>query len=105
MSNEETIQTIPAPLFILEMANNHMGDVAHGLNLIKAFGEVCRKYPYQFAFKLQYRDLDTFIHPDMQGRNDVKYIKRFSETKLTQQDFDSLVAAIKAEGFLAMATP
>lgn len=105
MSNEEKIQTIPAPLFILEMANNHMGDVAHGLKLIKAFGEVCRKYPYQFAFKLQYRDLDTFIHPDMQGRDDVKYIKRFSETKLTRQDFDSLVAAIKAEGFLAMATP
>ncbi len=105
MSNEETIQTIPAPLFILEMANNHMGDVAHGLNLIKAFGAVCRKYPYQFAFKLQYRDLDTFIHPDMQGRDDVKYIKRFSETKLARQDFDSLVAAIKAEGFLAMATP
>ena len=105
MSNEEVIQTLPEPLFILEMANNHMGDVAHGLKLVKAFGEVCRKYPYQFAFKLQYRDLDTFIHPDMQGRDDVKYIKRFSETRLTRQDFDVLVATIKAEGFLSMATP
>ncbi|MGJ8620590.1 MAG: N-acetylneuraminate synthase family protein [Methylophilaceae bacterium] len=105
MSNEEAIQTIPAPLFVLEMANNHMGDVAHGIKLIRAFGEVCSKYPFQFAFKLQYRDLDTFIHPDMQGRDDVKYIKRFSETRLNRQDFDVLIAEMRKAGFLTMATP
>lgn len=96
---------IPTPLFILEMANNHMGDVAHGIALIRAFGAVCKKYPFNFAFKLQYRDLDTFIHPQMQGRDDVKYIKRFSETKLTRADFDTLVAEMRAQGFLTMSTP
>lgn len=96
---------IPAPLLVLEMANNHMGDVKHGIALIRAFGEVCRKYPFQFAFKLQYRNLDTFVHPDKQGRNDIQYIKRFSETRLSHADFDVLIAEMRKQGFLTMATP
>jgi sialic acid synthase SpsE/D-lyxose ketol-isomerase len=97
--------TIPTPLFVLEMANNHMGDVEHGLSVIRAFGEVCRAFPFRFAFKLQYRDLDTFIHPAAKGRDDIKYVKRFAETRLSREDFDRLVAEIRANGFLAMATP
>ena len=53
-------------LFVLEMANNHMGEVSHGVRLIEEFGKVCQQFPeFNFAFKLQYRDLDTFIHPSM----------------------------------------
>jgi sialic acid synthase SpsE len=96
---------IPTPLFVLEMANNHMGDVEHGLAVIRAFGEVCRNFPFRFAFKLQYRDLDSFIHPAAKGRDDIKYVKRFSETRLERPDFDRLVAEIRSNGFLAMATP
>lgn len=96
---------IPAPLFVLEMANNHMGDVEHGCAVIRAFGEVCREFPFRFAFKLQYRDLDTFIHPAAKGRDDIKYVKRFSETRLECADLDRLIAEIRANGFLAMSTP
>lgn len=97
---------IPEPLIILELANNHMGDLDHGLKVIAQFGMVCRQYPeFKFAFKLQYRDLDTFIHPAMKAREDVKYIKRFSETRLSQEDFGALVQKIRDEGFLAMSTP
>ncbi len=97
---------IPKNLFVLEMANNHMGDMAHGFEVISEFGKVCREFPeFKFAFKLQYRDLDTFIHPSMQGRDDIKYIKRFSETRLSRKNFDDLVGRIRAEGFLTMSTP
>ena len=97
---------IPNKLVVLEMANNHMGDMTHGFKVISDFGAVCRKFPeFKFAFKLQYRELDTFIHPSMRGRDDIKYIKRFSETKLTRENFDQLVSKIREEGFLAMATP
>jgi sialic acid synthase SpsE/quercetin dioxygenase-like cupin family protein len=96
---------LPENLFILEMANNHMGNPEHGVKVIRAFGEVCRKYPFAVAFKLQYRDLDTFIHPSMQGRDDIKYIKRFSETRLSRQEFDCLVEAMRAQGFMTMCTP
>ena len=96
---------IPENLFTLEMANNHMGDIEHGIHVIKSFGEICKKYPFSFAFKLQYRQLDSFIHPNMQGREDVPYIKRFLETRLTRDDFDVLVNEIRNQGFLTMSTP
>lgn len=96
---------IPKNLFVLEMANNHMGDLSHGIDLIKSFGFLCQKYKnFKFAFKLQYRDLDTFIHPDFKNRLDIKYIKRFTETRLSKNQFDQLVSEIKANGFMTMAT-
>ena len=93
------------PFFVLEMANNHMGDVEHGLRIIRELGAICRKFPYQFAIKLQYRHLDSLIHPDYINRNDIKYIKRFSETRLSQEDFGRFVGEIKTQGMLAMCTP
>ena len=60
---------------------------------------------FKFAFKLQYSDLDTFTHPSIKGRDDIKYIKRFSDTRLSRQDFDKLIEKIREEGFLAMSTP
>ena len=65
---------LPENLFILEIANNHMGDVEHGIHLIKTFADVCKKYPFNFGFKLQYRALDSFIHPAMKNRHELKYI-------------------------------
>lgn len=97
---------IPRLLFVLEMANNHMGDITHGAKVIREFGAVCREFPqFSFAFKLQYRDLDTFIHPEAKVRADLKYVKRFLETKLDRKDFDFLVAIMREEGFLTMSTP
>jgi sialic acid synthase SpsE/quercetin dioxygenase-like cupin family protein len=94
-----------SPLFVLEMANNHMGDVEHGLRIIREFGQVCRQYPYRFAIKLQYRHLDSLIHPDFVNRTDIKYIKRFSETRLSWESYQRFVDEIKAQGMLAMCTP
>jgi sialic acid synthase SpsE/quercetin dioxygenase-like cupin family protein len=99
------MQRIPDNLFVLEMANNHMGDIEHGIEVVRAIGAVCRKYPFKVAFKLQYRDLDTFIHPASRGRDDIKYVKRFSETRLSRADFDQLIAEIRKEGFITMVTP
>ncbi|MBF0454385.1 MAG: N-acetylneuraminate synthase family protein [Magnetococcales bacterium] len=98
-------QLIPEQLFILEMANNHMGSVEHGLHVIRTFAEVCKPFPFRFAFKMQYRQLDTFIHPDYRDRMDIKYIKRFSETSLSREDTRRLADEIKAQGFLAICTP
>jgi len=94
-----------SPLFILEMANNHMGDVEHGIRIVREFAEVCKAFPFTFAFKMQYRHLDSLIHPDFVGRTDIKYIKRFSETRLSREDTRRLVQEIKANGFVAICTP
>lgn len=100
-----TKHTLPSPLFILELANNHMGDVEHGLRVINEFCALAKEYPFVFAFKLQYRELDTFIHPDFKDRMDIKYIKRFSETRLDRIQTRCLIDAIKSHGLLTMCTP
>ena len=68
-------------LFIFEMANSHQGDVEHGKDIIRAMGRIARKYNIKAAVKLQYRNLDNFIHPDYVGRTDVKHIPRFLCTR------------------------
>ena len=93
-------------LIVLEIANNHMGDVRHGINLIDTYSKICNKFKnLNFAFKLQYRDLDTFIHKSVKNDFDNHYVKRFSETRLAEKDFNQLIGTIKSNGYLSMVTP
>lgn len=92
-------------LFIFEMANNHMGDVAHGVRIVRELREACAGFDFRFAVKLQYRHLPDFIHPDFRNRSDLKFVKRFSETSLSWDDYRRLKDAIVEHGFLSMCTP
>ena len=92
-------------LFIFEMANSHQGSVEHGIDIIREMGKIARKYNIKAAVKLQYRDLETFVHSDYKNREDVKHIPRFMSTKLNYDQFSQLVEAVRAEGMIAMATP
>jgi sialic acid synthase SpsE/quercetin dioxygenase-like cupin family protein len=96
---------IAEPLFILEMANNHMGSLAHGRRIVRALRDAVGTAGLPLGIKLQYRDLDTFIHPAYRDRHDLKYIKRFSETRLMPDELGQLTAEIKACGFVAVCTP
>ncbi len=91
---------------ILEMANNHMGDVNWGITIIKEFKKIRDKYKdnFDFGFKLQLRD-QTIIHPDYVNRMDIKHIKRFTETRLSDEDFITLRDAIIENGFKSICTP
>jgi len=93
-------------IVILEMANNHMGDVEHGKNLIKEYAKICKNYTdIEFVFKLQYRNLDTFIHPKFKNRMDLKFIKRFNETRLSEDEFLELIECMRENDFKVMVTP
>ncbi len=92
-------------LFIFEMANNHQGSVEHGIDIVKAMGRIARKYNIKAAVKLQYRNLDTFVHPDYKDKADVNHIPRFMSTRLSYEQFTQMVAAIRDEGMIAMSTP
>lgn len=92
-------------LIIFEMANSHQGDVNHGINIIKKMGEIARKYNIKAAVKLQYRHYDTFIHPDYKERTDIKHIPRFMSTRLSDDEFNMMVKAVKDEGMITMSTP
>ena len=94
------------PLFIFEMANNHQGSVEHGKTIIREIRKVCDDFPqFEFAFKFQYRDLDTFIHIDYKDRQDLKNVKRFQDTKLSQEQFGELLKEVRDNHFLAICTP
>ncbi len=92
-------------LFIFEMANSHQGSVEHGCDIIRAMARIARKHNIRAAVKLQYRELDTFIHPDYKGRTDIKHIPRFESTRLSFEQFNQLVECIREEGLIAMSTP
>jgi len=100
------LTNLEKPLIILEMANNHMGDKEHGLKIINEFYNVTKNFPqYDFAFKFQYRQLDTFIHPDYKDRMDIKYVKRFTETKIPNEFFMSFKKEAEKLGFKTLCTP
>jgi len=94
------------PLIVLEIANNHMGDVSHGKALISALAEVVSPHrsTFDFAIKYQFRELETFIHPDYKG-GDLKFVKRFEETFLTDAQWDDLIRHGRDQGFLLIITP
>ncbi|MFC5466267.1 N-acetylneuraminate synthase family protein [Lederbergia graminis] len=92
-------------LIIFEMANSHQGSLEHGINIIKKMGKITRKYNIKSAVKLQYRNLDNFIHPSFLNRDDVKHVPRFMSTRLSREEFNTLVQVIRDEGMIAISTP
>lgn len=92
-------------LFVLEMASNHQGSVERGLAIISSFSKIARFNNVRTAIKLQFRDLDNFVHKDFLGREDIRYVKRVADTRMSKEDFAILVDAIRKSGCIPMATP
>ncbi|MGA9475823.1 MAG: N-acetylneuraminate synthase family protein [Terriglobales bacterium] len=92
-------------LFVLEVANNHLGDVQRGLKIIANYAQVVRFNNVRAAIKLQFRDVDSFIHKDFRNREDIRYIKKTLDTRLRPEDFATMVQAIRDAGCTPMATP
>lgn len=99
------VSNIFEDLFIFEMANSHQGSVEHGIDIVRAMGKIARKYNIKAAVKLQYRNLDNFIHPDYVNREDIKHVPRFMSTRLNFEQFSQIVDAVREEGLLTMVTP
>jgi len=92
-------------LFILEMANNHWGKLDRGLKIIEQFSKVVRFNNVRASIKLQFRDVENFIHKDFRNRQDIRYIKKTMDTRMNRKDLATLVEAIRAGGCIPSATP
>jgi sialic acid synthase SpsE len=92
-------------LFVLEMANNHWGSVERGLKIIDSFSKVVRFNNVRATIKLQFRDVESFIHKDFKDRTDIRYIKKTLDTRLSKRDLAVLVEAIRNAGCIPSATP
>jgi len=56
-------------LFISKMVNNYKGSIEQGLNMVHAFAEFAQIFSFQSAFKLQFRNQDTFMNPDSRSND------------------------------------
>jgi len=92
-------------LFVLELANNHWGNLDRGLKIIRDHAMVVRYNNVRAAIKLQFRDLDTFIHPDFRGNGHLRYVKKTEATKLSRDEFAAMIQEIKNCSCIPMATP
>ena len=67
MSISQNDMKIFGNLFILEAANNHCGNIERGLKLIRDHAVAARQNNVRAAIKLQFRKMDTFVHPEFKG--------------------------------------
>ena len=92
-------------LFVLEMANNHWGRLERGLKIVNTFAQIVRFNNVRAAIKVQFRDVDTFIHRDFRHRTDIRYIKKTLDTQMSDESFATMVKAIRQASCIPMATP
>jgi sialic acid synthase SpsE len=92
-------------LFVLEMANNHWGDLKRALKIVTDYSRIVRFNNVKAAIKVQFRDVDAFIHKDFRDRADLRYIKKTLDTRLSWNDYAVIVQAIRKSGCIPMATP
>ena len=92
-------------LFVLDLANNHQGQLDHGLKIIEQCADVIEKQGVRAAIKFQFRNLDTFIHVDHLSNTPNKHVPRFLSTRLSWKDFEQLLGAVQRFGLVSMCTP
>jgi N-acetylneuraminate synthase len=92
-------------LFVLELANNHWGKIDRGLKIIGDFARVVRFNDVHAAIKLQFRDVDSFVHKDFRGRSDLRYVKKTLDTKMSWDNLRRMVEAVRSAGMVTMVTP
>ncbi|WP_309610602.1 hypothetical protein, partial [Sphingomonas sp.] len=80
-------------LFVLELANNHWGKINRGLKIVSDFARVVRFNNVHAAIKLQFRDVDSFVHKDFRDRPDIRYVKKTLDTHLSWDDLRRMVEA------------
>lgn len=103
--NNTQAKNIFENLFVLEAANNHLGNMDRGLRIIRDHGQVARYNNVKAAIKLQFRNPKEFIHPEFRGNTDLRYIKKTESTYLTKEQYGRLIQEIRSVGAIPMATP
>ena len=92
-------------LFVLDLANNHQGDMGHAKNIINELGDVLYKKKVKAGIKFQFRNLKNFIHPDKKNDKSNKNIDRFLSTELNWEELLELKNLTKENNLLAICTP
>jgi N-acetylneuraminate synthase len=92
-------------LFVLDLANNHQGDVAHGARIVGECADVIARHGVRAAIKFQFRDLDSFVHVGHRQSTTNKHVPRFLSTRLSWEQFGQLLDVVRRRGLISMCTP
>ena len=102
-------------LFVLELANNHWGSLERGKQIVREFARVVKNNKVKAAIKLQFRDVDNFIHKHHKSegagqeltslKKRSRYIQKTSKTKLSYDEFKELIEYIRQHDCIPMSTP
>ena len=90
---------------VLDVANNHNGSAEHGKRIIEDAYEALKGLDFAVAIKFQYRDAEKYINESFKGDWSNSYIKRFEETRLTDDEYQELILFSRDLGFLMACTP
>jgi sialic acid synthase SpsE/D-lyxose ketol-isomerase len=101
----ENFESKSGPIIVLDLANNHNGSAELGRRIISEAAAVTSKFPFEVFIKFQYRNLETFIHEQYKGNWNYKYVKRFEQTRLRDDDFKMLVEHARNLGLGVACTP
>jgi len=91
-------------LFVLELANNHWGNIDRGIKIIREFGSIVKHNNVKAAIKFQIRDVNNFIHKDFKDHKS-RYIQKTIATKMTFEDYKKMADEVINVGCIPMATP
>jgi sialic acid synthase SpsE/quercetin dioxygenase-like cupin family protein len=95
--------------FMFEMANNHQGSLDHGLKIIQAMAGIVRSRKITAGIKFQFRNLTSLLHPGFLNSclpaSSNKHSRRFVETRLTFEDFATMVKVARENDMIPFATP
>ncbi|WP_340300685.1 N-acetylneuraminate synthase family protein [Roseobacter sp. HKCCD5988] len=92
-------------LFVLDLANNHQGDLQHALEIIKKCSDVVDKMDVKAGIKFQFRDLPSFVHESERDNSDNSHVSRFLSTMLSWSDFKVMKNAADEAGLITICTP
>jgi len=93
------------PHIILEFANNHLGDEKIFYQMVDDYKNLKDSFKnFHFSIKLQYRNLDTFIHPTFKGTVHPG-VKRFENTKVALSEWPDRIKYVLEAGFKIGCTP
>lgn len=91
-------------LFILDLANNHFGDLIHTKKIISSFAKIIKLNKINATIKFQFRDLDSYIHPKFINSDD-KYVRRFLDTRFSEENFKKIFTILKNNNIKTSCTP
>lgn len=91
-------------LIVLDLANNHFGDLKFAKKIIKEFSKVIKRQILNTTIKFQFRDLPNFVHENYRD-SQIPYVRRFLDTKMSDKDFLDLFNYIKKNKIKTSCTP